>query len=60
MAEISTVARPYSQAVFEFAQSKSKFAEWSKMLGFLAVVVTEPQMQSLIDNTSIKKEKLTK
>lgn len=60
MAEISTVARPYSQAVFQFAQSRSKLAEWSEMLAFLAAVVTEPHMQSLISNTSIKKDQLTK
>ncbi|NOX42860.1 MAG: F0F1 ATP synthase subunit delta [Gammaproteobacteria bacterium] len=60
MAEISTIARPYSQAVFELAQSQKKLTEWSQMLGFLASVVTEPHMQSLISNTSIKKEQLTK
>lgn len=60
MAEISTVARPYSLAVFQFAQSRSKLAEWSQMLSFLSSVVTEPHMQSLISNTSIKKEQLTK
>lgn len=60
MAEISTVARPYSQAVFDLAQSQKKLAEWSIMLSFLSAVVNEPQMQSLISNTSIKKEQLTK
>jgi len=60
MAEISTVARPYSRAVFEFAQSKNTFAEWSQMLGFLTAVVTDPGMQSLISNTTIKKDQLTK
>ena len=60
MAEITTVARPYSQAVFEFAQSKNKFAEWSQMLDFMSAVVTEPQMQSLVNNASIKKDQLTK
>ena len=59
MAEISTVARPYSRAVFEFAQAKNKLAEWSDMLEFLSAVVSDPQMQSLISNTSVKKDKLT-
>ncbi len=60
MAEISTVARPYSQAVFDLAQSQKKLAEWSIMLSFLSAVVNDPHMQSLISNTSIKKEQLTK
>ncbi len=60
MAEISTVARPYSQAVFDLAQDQKKLAEWSIMLSFLSTVVNEPHMQSLISNTGIKKEQLTK
>jgi len=60
MAEISTIARPYSQAVFEMAQNQKKLTEWSLMLTFLSSVVSEPHMRSLISNTSIKKEQLTK
>jgi len=60
MAEISTVARPYSKAVFDLAQDQNKLTEWSNMLSFLSAVVNEPSMKSLITNTSIKKERLSK
>lgn len=60
MAEISTVARPYSRAVFEFAQAKNKLAEWSDMLAFLSAVVSDPQMRSVISNTSVKKDQILK
>jgi len=60
MAEISTVARPYSKAVFDLAQGHKKLAEWSTMLSFLSAVVDEPQMKSMITNTSINKDQLLK
>lgn len=50
MAENVTLARPYAEAVFKLAREKNALAKWSEMLAFLEVVVTEPQVQSIIGN----------
>jgi F-type H+-transporting ATPase subunit delta len=58
MAEISTIARPYAQAVFGLAQEESQLAQWSDTLQFCAAVVADSQMKNLIDNSDIGKEQL--
>lgn len=58
MAEKSTIARPYSQALFELAQEQGKLKEWSDMLQLVAAITSDPQMQALISNTSIRKDQL--
>ena len=50
MAEILTIARPYAQAVFQFADSHQALGKWSNMLAFLAVVAADPEMTALIEN----------
>ena len=58
MAEISTIARPYAEAVFEIAQADGKLKEWSEMLQTIALITADPDMQTLIGNTSVDKAKL--
>ncbi len=58
MAEISTIARPYAEAVFEIAQADGKLKEWSEMLQTIALITADPDMQALIGNTSVDKAKL--
>ncbi|MFB3100286.1 MAG: F0F1 ATP synthase subunit delta, partial [Gammaproteobacteria bacterium] len=53
MQENTTVARPYAQAVFETASEESKLTEWSEMLGLLEVVVTDPQMKTVLSNPKL-------
>ena len=50
MAEILTIARPYAQAAFLFADSHQVLKKWSGMLEFLAVVAADPEMTDLIEN----------
>lgn len=50
MAEITTIARPYAQAVFKLAQSQQALDAWSDMLGLAAVVATDPEMQHIVDS----------
>lgn len=38
MAELSTIARPYAEAVFKLADASGKLADWSTMLGALVQV----------------------
>lgn len=55
MAEITTIARPYAQAVFELAQEQAALKEWSQTLELLAMIVGDPQMTALIDSPDVSK-----
>ena len=59
MAEISTIARPYAEAIFELAQEQSKLQDWFEMVQLGAQVAGDEGMQSVIGNTSVTKEQLT-
>ena len=50
MAEILTIARPYAQAAFQFADSHQMLKQWSDMLEFLAVAAADPEMVDLVEN----------
>jgi F-type H+-transporting ATPase subunit delta len=58
MAEKSTIARPYAQAVFRLAQEGKALAKWSEMLQAAAVIVGDPTVQALIGNPRVTKEQL--
>ena len=47
MAEKQTLARPYAEAVFELAQARSMLKPWSGMLGLIAAVAADENMQRL-------------
>lgn len=50
MAEITTIARPYAQAVFKLASEQKALKRWSEMLGLAAAVAADPEMAKVIDN----------
>ena len=58
MAEKSTIARPYAEAVFQIAQASGQLKEWSAMLQTVALITADADMQGIIGNTSISKEQL--
>jgi F-type H+-transporting ATPase subunit delta len=58
MAEKSTIARPYAEAVFETAQASGQLKEWSALLQTVALITIDEGMQSIISNTSVNKEQL--
>lgn len=60
MAELSTIARPYAEAVFELAKTSDQFDKWSEMLTFLEAVVTDSEIAVVITNPSVEKETLRK
>lgn len=41
MAELTTVARPYAKAAFEFARDGKQLADWSAQLSLVAALVTD-------------------
>ena len=48
MAELTTLARPYAKAAFEFALSDSNLESWSNMLKLLAAVSQSDSVQALM------------
>ncbi|MBU1690945.1 MAG: F0F1 ATP synthase subunit delta [Gammaproteobacteria bacterium] len=50
MAEVTTIARPYAEAVYRIAEQGDTLDKWSQMLEFASMVVSDPQMQAVIGN----------
>ena len=48
MSELTTVARPYARAAFEFAVDNNNIEAWSEMLLFTAEVVENPTMVNIL------------
>lgn len=53
MAEKSTVARPYAQAVFELAKDEKNYAKWSEILSNLAMVTSQAEAQDFISSPKV-------
>lgn len=53
MAEISTIARPYAEAVFALADQGGSLVQWSNTLGWLALVAQAPEMGELLGNPKV-------
>ncbi|MDD5240633.1 MAG: F0F1 ATP synthase subunit delta [Sulfuricella sp.] len=53
MAEVTTIARPYAEAIYRIAEQGGALDKWSQMLGFAAAVVADPQMQAVIGNPKL-------
>ena len=58
-AEISSIARPYAEAVFATAVENSKLDLWSEMLQLMAAVVSDSAMSGVIGNPAIDRSSLT-
>lgn len=48
MAELSTLARPYAEAVFRLAKEKNALGEWADRLATLSAIVSDDRMKALI------------
>jgi F-type H+-transporting ATPase subunit delta len=56
MAELTTLARPYAKAAFEYAIEAKQLAEWSELLGFATQVVSDESMQQLLNSPHLTKD----
>ena len=56
MAEASTLARPYAQAVFNQASRDDSFDSWSETLNLLKEVTTNQSIQEIISNPEIQRK----
>ena len=53
MAELNTVARPYTKAVFEFARDAGTIQNWSESLNDAAQVASDDVMKSILGNPAL-------
>src|SRR3712207_3851790 len=58
MAELSTLARPYAEAVFRIGDTSGKLADWSTMLNDLAHVSVEPSIAAAIHDPNLSAPKV--
>lgn len=56
MAELSTLARPYAKAAFEYARDHGALAEWAEQLATAAAVTLDPRMESVLGNPALTDE----
>lgn len=57
MSELTTIARPYAKAAFDFAVDKGQLDQWAEMLTFAAEITKNEQIHELI-YSSMAVEKL--
>ncbi|MBD1576397.1 MULTISPECIES: F0F1 ATP synthase subunit delta [Vibrio] len=57
MSDLTTIARPYAKAAFEFSVEKGTLDQWSEMLTFAAEVANNESMVDLL-NKAIAAEKI--
>jgi len=53
MAEPSTIARPYAEAVYRLADSQGKLADWSVALANLAAVAADPRISAAASSPTL-------
>jgi F-type H+-transporting ATPase subunit delta len=56
MAELSTLARPYAKAAFEYAREHGALGEWAEQLATLAAVSSDPGMAAVLNDPSLTDE----
>jgi len=58
MAESSTIARPYAEAVFRLADAQGKLAEWSGALANLAAVASDERIRAAVGDPNLSAAKV--
>lgn len=58
MSELSTLARPYAEAVFRLAQDEKDLAGWSSRLQSLALIVADAQVARLITDPVVAADRV--
>jgi F-type H+-transporting ATPase subunit delta len=56
MAELTTIARPYAKAAFQFALESNALAEWSKTLAQLALIVCDETVKAFLSRPNLSPE----
>ena len=58
MSELSTLARPYAEAVFRMAQGENDLAGWSSRVQSLAMIVSDAQLARLIADPAVPADRV--
>jgi len=58
MAEKSTIARPYAQAIFDLAAANKQLPQWSEKLALASAVAQDGGMQGVIGNPRLSNAQL--
>jgi F-type H+-transporting ATPase subunit delta len=58
MAEASTIARPYAEAVFKLADAEGKLAEWSSVLANIAAVAADERIRVAVGDPNLSAAKI--
>ena len=58
MAEPSTIARPYAEAVFKLADAQGQLAEWSAVLANIAAVAADERIRAAIGDPNLSSAKV--
>lgn len=56
--ELTTIARPYAQAAFEYAVSKNELAAWEGMLHSAAKIVQQKEVINLLNNPKMTNQQM--
>lgn len=57
MAELSTLARPYARAAFEYARQQNALSEWSEQLATVAAIAADERMAAALDDPSLTSDR---
>jgi len=60
MANVTTLARPYAKAAFQFALESKSLSQWSDMIALLSNVAGQEKMQSVLASPALSAEQQAK
>lgn len=58
MSELSTLARPYAEAVFRMARGENDLAGWSQRIATLSAIVSDSGVAALIGNPAVSSDRV--
>ena len=59
MAELTTLARPYANAVYELAKENDRIDAWGTALGLLVEAATSPELQAMLSSQVVGHQQKT-
>jgi F-type H+-transporting ATPase subunit delta len=57
VSELTTAARPYARAAFDYASSNGVIDQWAEMISFCAAVADNAIMKAALDRPSLNRQK---
>jgi F-type H+-transporting ATPase subunit delta len=58
MAETTTIARPYAEAIFNVADASGKLSDWERRLTTMANIAANPDMRDTVGNPNFSAEQV--